>query len=124
MKERKENNDKTRLQIEVFLDHVSEKYFLDVLGSIPQIDSNTPLTIGAFSSLDEALRYTYTRLDKPEGLVEVVSVTKGELAFDLGTFEEHNLTLFGPQHLFDVSRAEFKIKDNVVDIRSKHDEDK
>ena len=108
MKERKENGRITRLQIEVFYDNSSEEFFIDITDPTNRM---SPYTIGAFGTLDEALRYTYTTLDQPIGIVEVVGLSTGDITF---TLEPLNSS---PWH-------EVAKKDNVVDIRSKHDEDK
>ena len=63
-----------------------------------------------FVTLDEALRYVYTTLDIPKGLVEVVGVTTGEISFSLEPF------------LSEI--PEVALKDNVIDIRSKRGKDK
>jgi len=108
MKERKENGRITRLQIEVFYDTSSEEFFIDITDPTNRI---TPYTIGAFGTLDEALRYTYTTLDQPIGIVEVVGLSTGNITFTL-------------EPLKSSPWAEVAKKDNVVDIRSKNGKDK
>jgi|TARA_B100000965_G_C19489182_1_gene712211 hypothetical protein len=108
MKERKENGRITRLQIEVFYDNSSEEFFIDITDPTNRI---TPYTIGAFATLDEALRYTYTTLDQPIGIVEVVGLSTGNITFTL-------------EPLKSSPWPEVAKKDNVVDIRSKNGKDK
>ena len=116
MTERTENGRTTKLQIEVFLDSNTSDYFIDVTDPTDRL--NVPYTIGAFLSLDEALRYVYTTLDKPTGLIEVVDVVKGDITFSLDMsrakemYKETEQLSSSPE------------KNNVIDIRSKRDEDK
>jgi len=108
MKERKENGRINRLQVEVFYDNTSHEFFIDITD--PN-DFLAPYTIGAFGTLDEALRYTYTTLDKPTGVVEVVGLSTGNITFTL-------------EPLKSSPWPEVAKKDNVVDIRSKNGKDK
>ena len=108
MKEKSKKERMNRLQIEVFQDTDSSEYFIDITD--PSKRLNVPYTIGAFNTLDEALRYVYTTLDIPKGLVEVVGVTTGEISFSLEPFSSEI--------------PEVALKDNVIDIRSKRGKDK
>tara|TARA_R110000764_G_scaffold82520_1_gene162849 strand:- start:95 stop:421 length:327 start_codon:yes stop_codon:yes gene_type:complete len=108
MTERKENGRITRLQVEVFLDNTSGEYFIEVTDLTDRL--SIPYTIGAFLTLDEALRYVYTTLDIPKGMVEVTRVTNGDITFTL-----ENTPLENP---------EVAKHDNVIDIRSKNGKDK
>jgi hypothetical protein len=116
MTERTENGRTTRLQIEVFFDSNTGGYFIDVTDPTDRL--NTPYTIGAFLSLDDSLRYVYTTLDEPTGMIEVVDVSKEDITFSLDMDRINNmqeaLDLIGPN----------SEKNNVIDIRSKRDKDK
>ena len=108
MTERKENGRITRLQVEVFLDSNTGEYFIDVTDPTDRLSA--PYTIGAFLTLDETLRYVYTALDIPKGIVEVIRITNGDITFTL-----ENTSLETP---------EVAKHDNVIDIRSKNGKDK
>jgi hypothetical protein len=108
MKGRKENGRINRLQVEVFYNSTSHEFFIDITDPNNFIN---PYTIGAFVSLDEALRYTYTTIDKPIGIVEVVGLSTGDITFTLEPLKA------SPWPKVDK-------KDNVVDIRSKNGKDK
>jgi len=110
MTERKENGRITKLQIEVFLDSTTSEYFIDVTDPTERL--NIPYTIGAFLTLDEALRYVYTTLDIPTGLVQITGVTDGEIAFNLEPTPPKDT----PPEVAD--------HNNVIDIRSRDDKDK
>jgi len=114
MTERKENGRITRLQVEVFLDSTSGEYFIEVTDLTDRL--SIPYTIGAFLTLDEALRYVYTTLDIPKGMVEVTRVTNGDITFTL-----ENTPLENPEVL---ESPEVAKHDNVIDIRSKNGKDK
>jgi hypothetical protein len=116
MTERTENGRITRLQITVFLDSNTSDYFIDVTDPTERL--NIPYTIGAFLSLDEALRYVYTTLDEPTGMVEVVDVVKGDTTFSLDM--DRINTMQKELDLIDPSPE----KNNVIDIRSRDDKDK
>jgi len=110
MTERKENGRITKLQIEVFLDSTTSEYFIDVTDPTERL--NVPYTIGAFLTLDEALRYVYTTLDEPTGLIQVIGVTNGEITF--------NLKPTPPED----TPSEVADHNNVIDIWSKRGKDK
>jgi len=110
MTERKENGRITKLQIEVFLDSTTSEYFIDVTDPTERL--NIPYTIGAFLTLDEALRYVYTTLDIPKGMIQVMGVTDGEIAFNLEPTPPKDT----PPEVAD--------HNNVIDIRSRDDKDK
>ena len=110
MTERKENGRITKLQIEVFLDSTTSEYFIDVTDPTERL--NVPFTIGAFLTLDEALRYVYTTLDIPTGLVQITGVTDGEIAFNLEPTPPEDT----PPEVAD--------HNNVIDIWSKRGKDK
>jgi|TARA_R110001599_G_scaffold1382_1_gene6775 hypothetical protein len=110
MTERTENGRITRLQIEVFYENTTGDFFIDVTDPTDRL--NIPYTIGAFLTLDEALRYVYTTLDIPTGLVQVIGVTDGEITFTLDPLEPKSTSSETAKH------------DNVIDIRSKHGKDK
>ena len=69
-------------------------------------------TIGAFLTLDEALRYVYTTLDVPKGIVQVMGVTDGEITFNLEPTPPKDT----PPEVAD--------HNNVIDIWSKRGKDK
>ena len=58
--------------------------------------------------MDEALRYTYFELDNPIGSVEVIDVSKGDIAFSSE---------------FEAPPTESKLK-NVIPLRSKNGKNK
>ena len=126
MKEKSKKERMNKLQIEVFLENDTNEYFIDVTDPTERL--GTPYTIGAFLSLDEALRYVYTTLDHPTGILEVINVTKGELMYPLSTHWDTTECMDTTKQMFsdlELITSEPKEKrNNVIDIRSKHDEDK
>ena len=95
-----ENGHRTSIKIEVYSDK-NEDYFIEVL------NQNHPWVIGAFFTLDEALRYVYFELDNPAGSVTVVDVCEGDVSF---SFEPPTPTESSPK--------------NVIPLRSKHGKNK
>tara|TARA_R100000687_G_C6387397_1_gene135646 strand:- start:431 stop:733 length:303 start_codon:yes stop_codon:yes gene_type:complete len=74
MTEKRESGYRTKIEIEIYSDKDGD-YFIDVL------NQPHPWVIGPFSTLDEALRYTYFELDNPAGSVEVLDVFAGDISF-------------------------------------------
>ena len=74
MIEKRGNGYRTKIEIEIYSDKDGD-YFIEVL------NQTHPLLIGSFSTLDQALRYTYFELDNPTGSVEVVDVCEGDISF-------------------------------------------
>ena len=74
MTEKRENGYRTKIEIEIYSDKDGD-YFIEVL------NQSHPWVIGAFSTLDEALRYTYFELDTPVGSVEVLNICEGDVSF-------------------------------------------
>jgi len=97
---KRENGYRTKIEIEVYSDKTGE-YFIEVLNQAH------PWVIGAFPTLDEALRYVYFELDNPAGSVEVVDVCEGDISF---SFEPPTPTESSPK--------------NVIPLRSKRGKNK
>jgi len=98
---KRENGHRTKVEIEIYSDKDGD-YFIEVL------NQNHPW-VGAFYTLDEALRYTYFELDNPIGSIEVIDVSKGDIAFSF-EFEKTVPT-------------ESNLK-NVIPLRSKNGKNK
>tara|TARA_R110002051_G_scaffold31024_4_gene71183 strand:- start:1121 stop:1432 length:312 start_codon:yes stop_codon:yes gene_type:complete len=102
MKGKRENGHRTKVEIEIYSDKDGD-YFIEVL------NQTHPWVIGAFYTLDEALRYTYFELDNPIGSIEVIDVSKGDITFSF-EFEAPPST-------------KSKLK-NVIPLRSKNGKNK
>ena len=94
---------RTKIIVEVYSD-LTNLYFIDI------IEKKQTKVIGPFNSLDETLRYVYSVLDDPEGIVTVTSVSTGEVTFHA----EFSLT---PSSFSTKPKKE--IKDNVIPFRRK-----